>query len=155
MATANQHKPNDFTPVVGAMELAEYTIHITDNPNKFPDFALKERKNVNGTVTQILVVRDDSLTNLVRAEAREIFRLTFSANEINLRRQPWRKDERLGKQKKAIEVCSDLLADIQLCRKHFHLSTNRIRNWGMMVITLRTAIEGWHEKDKDRYRNLT
>ncbi len=154
MSTANQHRPNDFTPVVGAMELAEYVFHITENPSKFPDFALREKTREDGSITQICIVRDDSLTNAVRAEAREIFHLTFSANEINLNRQPWRKEERLGKQKRAIELCGDMLADIQLCRKHFHLSTKRIRNWGSMVVTLRTAIEGWHEKDKYRYREL-
>lgn len=154
MTTQNQHKPNDFTPVVGAMELAEYVFHITENPGKFKDYALKEQKSESGGVTQVFFVRDDSLTNLVRAEAREIFRLTYSANEINLTKQPWRKEERLGKQARAIELCGDMLADIQLCRKHFHLSTRRIKNWGGMVRNLRTAIEGWHEKDKARYKDI-
>ena len=35
MTTENQHRPNDFTPVVGAMNLAEYVFLITDNTNKF------------------------------------------------------------------------------------------------------------------------
>lgn len=153
MATENQHKPNDFVPVVGAMNLADYVFKITDNINKFPDFSVKEKRNEDGTITQIYVFRDDSLTNIVREEAREIFHLTYSANEINLTRQPWRKEERLGKQAQAIAICGDLLADIQLCRKHFHLSANRIKHWGGMVRDLRTAIEGWHEKDKNRYRN--
>lgn len=154
MATENQHKPNDFTPVIGAMNLAGYVFKITDNINKFPDFCIKEKKNEDGTITQIYVFREDSLTNTVRAEAREIFHLAYSANEINLNRQPWRKDERLGKQARAIALCGDLLADIQLCRSHFHLSSKRIKHWGGMVRDLRTAIEGWHEKDKDRYRSL-
>lgn len=154
MATQNQHKPNDFTPVVGAMNHAEYVFHITDNLNKFPDYSVKNKKNPDGTITQLMVFRSDSLTNIVRAEAREIFHLTFSANEINLTRQPWRKDERLGKQAQAISVCGDLLADIQLCRKHFHLSSRKIKHWGKMVRDLRLSIEGWHEKDKDRYRNI-
>lgn len=154
MTTQNQHKPNDFTPVVGAMSLAEYVFHITENPGKFKDYALKERTGGDGAITQVFFVRDDSLTNIVRAEAREIFHLTYSANEINLNRQPWRKEERLGKQAKAIELCGEMLADIQLCRKHFHLSTKRIKNWGGMVRDLRIAIEGWHEKDKARYRDI-
>lgn len=154
MLTENQYKPNDFTPVVGAMELAEYVFHITDNANKFPDFSVVERKNPDGTVTQIIVYRPDSLTNIVRAEARNIFHLTYSANEINLKRQPWRKEERLGNQAEAIKLCGELLADIQLCRKHFHLSNRKIKHWGKMVRDLRIAIEGWHESDKDRYRNI-
>lgn len=154
MATENQHKPNDFTPVVGAMNHAEYVFLITDNLNKFPDFSIKEKKNPDGTVTQLIVFRQDSLTNTVRSMANEIFMLTYTANEINLNRQPWRKEERLQKQADAIRICGDLLAEIQLCRKHFHLSSRKIKHWGSMVRDLRTAIEGWHEKDKDRYRNI-
>ena len=73
MATQNQHRPNDFTPVVGAMELADYVIKITDNPNKFPDFVVKEKTKADGTVVQMFIQRQDSLTNWVREQAKEIF----------------------------------------------------------------------------------
>ena len=154
MAHAGDHKPNDFTPVVGALNLADSVLLITDNLKKFPDYSVKEKKNDDGTVTQIYVFREDSLTNLVRSEARQIFHLTYTANEINLNKQPWRKEERLRKQAQAISLCGDMLADIQLCRKHFHLSKNRIKYWGKMVRDLRLAIEGWHEKDKDRFKGI-
>jgi len=154
MANAGEHRPNDFTPVVGAMNLADYVLLITDNLKKFPDYAVKEKKNDDGTITQVYVFREDSLTNIVRAEARQIFHLTYTANEINLNRQPWRKEERLQKQAKAISLCSDLLADIQLCRRHFHLSKGRVKYWGKMVRDLRSSIEGWHEKDKDRFKGI-
>ena len=182
MSNAGDHKPNDFTPVVGAMNLADYTFLITDNINKFPDFCVKEIKGkkrkprkkaeekteektecepeklekpeAEETVTQIFVFRGDSLTNRVRDLANEIFMLTYTANEINLTKQPWRKDERLGKQAEAIRLCGDLLAEIQLCKRHFHLTNSKTLHWGKKVRELRKAIEGWHEKDKDRYRNL-
>lgn len=136
------------------MDLAEYTLKITGNPNKFPDYSMKEKKNPDGSVTQIIISRDDSLTNIVRAEARQIYHLTYSANEINLTRQPWRKGERIGNQAKAIEICGYLLADIQLCKAHFHLPKKKILYWGGKVRDLRIAIEGWHEKDKDRYKDI-
>lgn len=154
MANAGDHVPNDFTPVVGAMDLADYVLLITDNLKKFPDFSVRDKRNEDGTVTQIYVFREDSLTNIVRAEARELFHLTYTANGINLNKQPWRKAERLDKQQEAIALCNDLLADIQLCRKRFHLSSKRIKHWGQMVLDLRAAIEGWHEKDKDRYKSI-
>jgi len=154
MATENQHRPNDFTPVVGAMNLAEYVLKITENMKNFPDYSVKEKHNEDGTISQIYVFRDDSLTNLVRREAMQIYHLTYSANEINLKRQPWRKAERLDSQLKAIALCTQLMGDIQLCRKHFHLSTKRVEYWGRKVRDLRKAIEGWHEKDKDRYKDI-
>ena len=154
MANAGDHKPNDFTPVTGALNLADYTFTITDNINKFPDYCVKEKKNEDGTITQVYVFRADSLTNRVRDMANEIFMLTYTANEINLNKQPWRKDERLTKQARAIRLCGDLLAEIQICRKHFHLSKAKVLHWGKKVRELRAAIEGWHEKDKDRYRSI-
>lgn len=69
MPNSGDHKPNDFTPVVGAMNLADYVLKITDNKKKFPDFAVREMKSEDGTVTRVYVYSEDSLTNLVRAEA--------------------------------------------------------------------------------------
>lgn len=154
MPNKNDHKPNDFTPVVGAMYLADYVLTITDNINKFPDFIQTERKNADGTATAIYIQRQDSLVNWVREQAKEIFILTYTANEINVIRQPWRKDERLAKQAEAIRLCGEHLAAIQLCRKHFHLSNRKVKHWGKQARELRTAIEGWHESDKGRYRNI-
>ena len=151
---SGEHKPNDFTPVIGAMHLANYVILITSNLNKFPDYSVKEKKNEDGTITQILVFRSDSITNIVREQANQIFMLAYTANEINLNRQPWRKNERLTKQAEAIRLCGEHLAEIQLCRKHFHLSNKKVKHWGKMTRDLRLALEGWHEKDKDRYKGI-
>jgi len=154
MPNKNDHRPNDFTPVVGAMYLADYVLTITDNINKFPDFIQTERKNPDGTVTAVYIQRQDSLVNWVREQAKAIFILTYTANEINVIRQPWRKDERLAKQAEAIRLCGEHMAAIQLCRKHFHLSTRKVKHWGKQTRELRTAIEGWHESDKSRYKNI-
>ena len=121
MQNSNQHRPNDFTPVTGAMDLADYVINITDNINNFPDFIHTERKNPDGTISEVFIQRQDSLIQIVRDQTLRIFLLTFSANEINLTREPWRKAERLEKQADAIRLCGEHIASIQLCRKHFHL----------------------------------
>ena len=149
-----EHKPNDFTPVVGAMRLADYVLTITNNINKFPDYTVKQKKNEDGTISQTYVFRSDSLTNIVREQANQIFMLAYTANEINVNKQPWRKNERLAKQDDAIRLCGEHLAEIQLCRKHFHLSNKKVNHWGKMTRDLRIALEGWHEKDKDRYKNI-
>lgn len=149
-----QYKPNPFTTVAEAMELADYVITITDNFNKFPDYTGKERKNEDGTATVIFVERQDSLVNWVRQQTREIFVLAYTANQIDLRKEPWRKDERLGKQAQAVKLCEEHLAAIQLCRKHFHLTAKRIKFWGEKARKVKKSLEGWHEKDKDRYKNI-
>lgn len=153
MATENQHKENSFTPVTAALELADYVFQITGNLKRFPDCSVKEQRE-GDKVTQLLVFRDDSLVNTVREEARQIYHLVFTANEINLNRQPWRKNERLTRQAEAIALCGDLLADILLCRKHFHLTSKRIKYWGGLVRSTRAAIERWHDSDKARYKDI-
>ena len=154
MATENQHKENSFTPVTAALELARYTFQITSNLKWFPDCSFREQQKEGDKITQIIVFRDDSLTNIVREETRQIYHLAFTANEINLTRQPWRKEERLSRQREAIALCGDLLADIQICQKYFHLTAKRIKFWGGLVIGTRAALERWHESDKSRYKDV-
>lgn len=154
MANEGMHKPNDFTPVVGALKLADHVIKITDNFNKFPDFEERPRKNPDGTVTAVYIQRQDSLVNWVRDQAKEIYILTYTANAVNVLREPWRRDERFGKQQRAIELCTEHFAAIQLCAMHFHLSSKKVKYWGEMTKKLREAITGWHESDKRRYQGL-
>lgn len=154
MTHEGQRKPNPFSTVAKVMEVAEHTFLITDNPNKFKDYVVKEKKNEDGTVSKVYIWRNDSLTNRVRDLANEIYVLAWTANEIDLRRQPERKMERLSKQVEAISKCDVLLAEIQLCRKHFHLNHKKIMYWGKLVRDARIALEGWHESDKDRYKDI-
>lgn len=149
MGQAGLYKPNDFTVITSAMDLADYVLKITSNLNKFPDIRSTEE---NGTLT--VVLSNESLVNWVRIQAKDIYMLAFTANRINLKLQPWRKEERLSKQARAIELCEEHFAAIQLCRKRFHLSNKRIRYWGKKVLTVERALEGWHNKDKIRYKNI-
>lgn len=154
MPHAGEHKPNDFTPVVGAMMLANHVITITENANKFPDCTEKERKTEDGATTIVVIQRQDSLTNWVREQAKAIYILTYTANEINLTKQPWRKQERLGKQVEAIRLCGEHLAAIQLCQRHYHLSSKKVKYWGKKTRDLRNAIAAWHDSDVNRYKNI-
>ena len=154
MATQNQHKPNDFTPVVAALNHLEYVLLITDNPKHFPDCARTEIKLGEKSTAVLGVYHQDSPTTNVRRLAHDIYQNTFIANYINLKRQPWRVRERLERQEKALALCDEMLAEIYVCRKHFHLSTRRIKHWGKMVVQIRRAIEGWHDSDKDRFKGL-
>ena len=151
MQHTGEHRPNEFTPVVSAMELADHVILITDNANKFPDFSMKRKKNEDGTVTEIYIQRQDSLVNWVRDQAKQIFVLLYTANKINLNNEPWRKAERLGNQLKAISLCEEHMATIQLCRKHFHLSAKKIEYWGGLALKVKNSTQKWHESDKRRY----
>lgn len=154
MPNAADHKFNSFTPVIACMNLADHVFNITDNINKFPEFNTKAIKNPDGTVTQVIQQRQDSLVNRVREQAWDIYILAWTANEINLEKEPWRKSERLEKQAKAISLCGEHLAAVQLCRKHFHLSYKKIKYWGEMTIKARNFLVKWNDSDKVRYKNI-
>ena len=117
MANYIEGKPNDFTPVVAAMELANYVLNITDNPKNFPTCKTISKKNQDGSVVAEIIMLDDSLINDVRKQAYKIYMMASRANRINLRYQPYRKRERLERQLEAISLCEDHLCTIQLCKK--------------------------------------
>jgi hypothetical protein len=154
MLHEGQYKENAFTPVVNAMELSEYVFTITDNAKKFPEYTATKKKFRDNSDFIIIQMREDSLVNKVRQQAFDIYMNVFTANEINLKRQPYRKEERLKKQLRAIQLCDEHLATIQLCRHKFHLSNKRIKYWGGKTIDLRGIIERWHDSDRDRFKDI-
>lgn len=154
MLHEGQYKENAFTPVVNAMELCDYVFTITDNAKKFPEYTVTKRKFRDNSDFIILQMREDSIVNKVRQQAYDIYMEVFTANEINLKRQPYRKEERLQKELHAIQLCNEHLATIQLCRRKFHLSNKRIKYWGGKTIDLRGIIERWHDSDRDRFKDL-
>ena len=150
---AGEYTPNNFTPVISAMNLYDYVDKITSNANKFPEYSLNEKK-AGEDVIRILYMHQDSLVNRVREQAYQIHMLLWTANEINVRKEPDRKPERLYKQLRAIELCDEHLAAIQLCRKRFHLTNKRIRYWGKMTLKVRDAAKAWHKSDVARYKDI-
>lgn len=154
MADLSDRKPNSFTPVVAAMELADYVLLITGNPRSFPTHKTDVKQSMDGRLSLEVAMLDDALVSKVREQAYQIYMMASRANRINLRYQPYRKQERLRRQQEAIALCEDHLCTIQLCRKHFHLSSKRIKYWGTLTIKTRNAIEKWHESDVARYGNI-
>lgn len=151
---AGEYTITNFSPVTKAMELYEHVDLITNNPNKFQEYKETTKVNADGTITKIIIVRQDTLVNRIREQAYRIFILAHTANEINLGKEPHRKAERLEKQSMAIDLCEEHLASIQLCRKHFHLSNRKAKYWGRLTLSVKEYLKGWHESDKARYKNI-
>lgn len=144
----------DFDLVVKALDFCLYVEKITANNNKFPVTEVTERTNPDGTKTQVIVEHDDSLVKKAREQAYEIYVLIFSANDIDLRKYPEQKTDRLGKQSKAIELCREHCATILLCGRHFHLPGKKVANWTKLTRDVLVGCEGWHASDKVRYKNI-
>ena len=154
MAHEGEHKQNDFTAGNAVLDLANHVFTITDNTNKFPEYTQTERVTQDGKTIVTLVMRSDSLVNRVRDQAYSAFLKTFKANGIDLRKEPERKSERLRLQSEAIELCDEHLAAIQLCRKHFHLSSKKIKHWGDLTRKAKNLLIAWHDSDKVRFKNI-
>ena len=149
------YKPNAYTPIVHARQLCDYVFTITDNKNKFPEYEVTERKDEeSNTVRQVITLREDAVLNRVRQQAFDVYILAFTANKINLKREPERKDERLGKQKKAIELCDILLGSMELCCLKYGASKKRMMHWGNMIVEVREELKDWHRSDIDRYAGI-
>ena len=149
---AGEYKITTWTPVVQALKLHEHVDHITSNPNKFKEYLESSKKNDDGTVTKIITFRQDALTNRIRQQAYDIYMNAYIANEINVNIEPERVEERLARQRKAIALCEEHLAAIQLSYKHFHLSFKKVKHWGNMTIAVRDSLKAWHTSDKSRFK---
>lgn len=69
MGDLSERKPNAFTPVVKAMELADYVLHITDNPKRFPTHKTDVRQREDGTLYMEITALDDTAKVILRMDA--------------------------------------------------------------------------------------
>lgn len=118
--------------VTESIELINYTQQITSNQKVFkPEY--------------------NWLTNIILSETLNIYRLIYSANEDNLKKEY---ESRLGKQKKALKTCKDLKADILVAKRTYHLRAKRVVFWTRKVNGLIILIKRWMESDEKRYKEL-
>lgn len=151
----NSYKPSQYTPVVKARQLCDYEFTITDNKNKFPEYEETEKKDSNGNVIQtVITLRQDAIINRIRQESFDIYTLAFTANVIDLRKEPERKEERFRKQSEAISLCDVHLATMELCCLKYGASKKRLAHWGSSIIEVREALKKWHKSDIERYASI-
>ena len=118
-----------------ALDLCEYTLHITANPANFPE-------------SQI------SFIEKIRNAALDIHLLCWEANNIRVGDSQERYTRRMALQNQAIDQCNRLCALIEISKKLFHMSTKRTVYWMDKVTNLRATITSWHNSDKKRLRGL-
>jgi hypothetical protein len=129
-----QRSESKLEVFVKARELAAYTITICRNEKKFdPTFDFFTHELTSGALG---IARDVWSANNVKV-----------VNEDDLR-------TRLALQERAARRCNDLLSDMQIAQRVFHLETRRIRHWGGMAADTRNLIRKWRESDASRYRHL-
>lgn len=123
-----------FDTLTKALDLATYTINITDNK-------------------KIFIPQHDKTTERLVYLARDIYHRSRMANDIKVTTRE-ELSVRRKLQNQAIEECDLLLSEIQIAKILFHLRLKRINYWGTMIVELKSMLRGWRESDSNRYRNL-
>lgn len=115
--------------IIKAMELAEHTLRVTSNCNRYPK---KWRF---------------SLVDKMQNKSLEIYEYLHEANRTDLRIYG---RERSELQTKAITYCDELMFYIELSYKLNIISDKSMGYWSKMVSDVKRMAIAWRTKDKER-----
>lgn len=115
--------------VLKAEELAEHTLRVTSNCNRYPK---KWRF---------------SLVDKMQNKSLEIYEYLHEANRTDLKLYG---RERSELQTKAITHCDELLFYIELSQKLNIINTKSMEYWSKMVTDVKHMAIAWRSKDKER-----
>lgn len=119
----------DLKVILKAKELAEHTLRITSNCNRYPK---KYRF---------------SLVDKMQNKSLEIYEYLHEANRTDLREYA---RERSELQTKAITYCDELLFYIELSYKLNIINDKSMGYWSKMVTDIKHMAIAWRSKDKKR-----
>ena len=120
---------NDLKVILKAKELAEHTLRVTSNANRYPK---KYRF---------------SLVDKMQNKSLEIYEYLHEANRTDLREYA---RERSELQTKAITHCDELLFYIELSYKLNIINDKSMGYWSKMVTDIKHMAIAWRSKDKNR-----
>ena len=120
---------NDLQVILKAKDLAEHTLRITSNCNRYPK---KFRF---------------SLVDKMQNKSLEIYEYLHEANRTDLKNNL---KERSELQTKAITHCDELLYYIELSHKLNIINVNSMEYWSKMVSDVKHMTIAWRSKDKKR-----
>lgn len=118
-----------FDVILKAQALAEHTLRITSNCNRYPK---KYRF---------------SLVDKMQNKALEIYEYLHEANRTDFRTY---RRERSELQTKAITMCDQLLFYIELSHKLDIINEKSMEYWSKMVSDVKYMAISWRSKDKER-----
>lgn len=115
--------------ILKAKELAEHTLRITSNCNRYPK---KFRF---------------SLVDKMQNKSLYIYTCLYEANRTDLKNN---KKERSELQTKAITYCDELLFFIELSKNLNIINVGSMEYWSKMVADIKHMAIAWRTKDKER-----
>lgn len=120
---------NELIVILKARDLAEHTLRVTSNCNRYPK---KWRF---------------SLVDKMQNASLDIWKYLHEANRIDLKL--YRK-ERSELQTRAITYCDELLFYIELSQKLNIINIDSVEYWSKMVSDIKHMTIAWRTKDKTR-----
>lgn len=120
---------NDLRVILKSKELAEHTLRVTSNANRYPK---KYRF---------------SLVDKMQNKSLEIYEYLHEANRTDLREYA---RERSELQTKAITHCDEFLFYIELSYKLNIINDKSMEYWSKMVTDIKRMTIAWRSKDKKR-----
>lgn len=118
-----------FNAILKAMALAEHTLRVTSNCNRYP----KKWRH--------------SLVDKMQIKSLEIYEKLHEANRTDIKDY---KRERLELQTQAITYCDELLFFIEMSYKLNIISDQSMGYWSKMVNDVKHLAIAWRTKDKER-----
>lgn len=120
---------NELRVILKAKDLAEHTLRITSNCNRYPK---KYRF---------------SLVDKMQNKSLEIYENLYEANRTDIKNY---RLERSELQTKAITKCDELLFYIELSMKLNIINVKSMEHWSKMVSDVKHMAIAWRTKDKER-----
>ena len=130
-----QRIPGEFYVLTLTRWAAEYSIHITNNREKFP---IRSRYSV---------------VERIQRNAIEMYSLALEANEI-LPTTRLEADLRHGKQAEAIAKARAILSMANMCVDLYGISAGRLKYWTEKIMLARNHLKHWMDTDEERYKKL-
>ena len=136
MVRKNQRSVSRFQTCDKALELAVYTSNILANEKIFD-------------------IKFKSTIDRIGSEATMIYHNVRVANNIkvdNYQEDSNPVQRRLSLESEALSLCDDLITDIMISQKLFHLKASRVRFWTQLTMETQSLIKSWMKSEIERVK---
>lgn len=133
MPVSKRNENQTLKTLLLAMDLAYYTIKICCNENVFSP------KYKNAVTDDLIRLAKDIYINLRTANGIKV----ETAEDLKLR---------VGYQLRAKADCDTLIAELDIAKRIFHLSSRRVVYWAGKTMECREYIMRWKESDVKRFK---
>lgn len=133
----NEQTPSSFAVLDTILTLVTYVCSILTNE-------------------KIFIPRYQKLIDKMLEESCMIYHKCRVANKINMRIKDeiiYRENaqQRLRLERESLRLCEELMTDIMISQKVFHLKASKVRHWTKLTMDSQNAIEAWYKSEVRRY----